>query len=231
MVELEKSSAMKAKQHTVYKTKDGKRVCGVTTITGVLDKPALKFWANQLGLAGVKVQEYVDDLAAIGTLAHYMIECHIKKVKPNLDDSSKNQIDKAENSFLKFLEWEKQHKIQFIKSEMSLVSEKHRYGGTIDIYCILDGVYTLLDIKTCKGLYPDQDLQVGGGYFPLLIENGYKVEQAVIVKVGRSDNEGLNAECRVIPNLAGYQKMFLLCRDIYEIKKELCWDRKESYAG
>ena len=223
MVDIEKNSAAKSKQHTIYKLKNGKRVCGVTTITGVLDKPALKYWANQLGLEGIKVQEYVDDLASIGTLAHYMIECHIKKIKPNLDNSSKNQIDSAENSFLKFLEWEKQHRIEFIASEMQLVSEKYKYGGTIDIYCILDGIYTLLDIKTCKGLYPDQDLQVGGGYFPLLVENGKKVDQAVIVRVGRSDNEGLNAEHRVIPNLSTYHKMFLLCQQIYEVKKQLSW--------
>ena len=32
--------------HTVYKTADGIRVPGVTTVLGVLNKPALIKWAN-----------------------------------------------------------------------------------------------------------------------------------------------------------------------------------------
>jgi len=226
-MKVEKNSANKAKQHTVYKNKANKRVPGTTTITGVLDKPALKFWANKLGLEGIKVKEYVDDLASIGTLAHYMIECHVKNDIPNLDDYSKNQISSAETSFLKYLEWEKSVDIKYVGSELQLVSEKYQYGGTIDILAEINGVLTLVDIKTCKALYPDQDLQVGGGYFPLLIENGYDVKQAVIVRVGRSEAEGLNAEYKVINNLEGFQNLFYLCKKIYDLKKELNY--KASY--
>ncbi len=227
MVSVEKNSAKKAKQHTVYKNAKGKRVPGVTTITGVMDKPALLAWANNIGLEGIKMREYVDDLASIGTLAHYMIECHINSqigkiaIKPYLLDSTPNQISSAENSFLKFLDWEKKNKVEYLGSEMQLISEKYQYGGTIDIYCILNGKYTLIDIKTCKGLYADHNLQVGGGYFSLLTENDIAVEEVRIIRVGRSEDEGMEAEEKLIPNLEGYHKLFLLCKEIYDLKKEL----------
>jgi len=229
MVSLEKNSANKAKQHTVYKNKEGKRVPGTTTITGIMNKPALVGWANNLGLEGIKVREYVDDLAQIGTLAHYMVECHInskimnKEMKPNLDDSTPNQTKSAETSFNKFLNWESKNEVIYISSEKQAVSEEHQYGGMIDIYCMLNNVYTLLDIKTCKAIYPDHFLQVGGGYFPLLKEQDLPVEEARIIRIGRSEEEGIEAEDRLIPDLEKYQKLFLMCKSIYDIKKELKW--------
>lgn len=229
MVSLEKNSAKKAQQHTVYKNKEGKRVPGVTTITGIMNKPALVGWANNLGLEGIKVREYVDDLAQIGTLAHYMVECYINskitrtKIEPNLDDSTPNQIKSARVSFEKFLNWEKKNDVVYVKAEMQCISEKNQYGGMIDIVCILNDVYTLMDIKTCKAIYPDHFLQVGGGYFPLLIEQGLPAKEARIIRIGRSEEEGTEAEDRLIPDLKKYQKLFLMCKAIYDIKKELKW--------
>jgi ketopantoate reductase len=65
--------AKKSRAHIVYKTPDGKRVPGVTTITGMLDKPGLVKWANNLGLQGIDSTEHVKNLARIGTLAHLLI--------------------------------------------------------------------------------------------------------------------------------------------------------------
>ncbi len=218
---VEKNSAKKARTHTVYKNSEGKRVPGVTTITGVLNKPALVPWANKIGLQGIEVSKYVDDLAAIGTLAHYMVECHIKKEKPALDDYSKNQIDSAETSFLKFLDWEGKHKIQYMETEKQLISEKFQYGGTLDILMVLDGVRTLVDLKTCKAIYSDHFLQVGGGYMLLANENIGDIKEAGILRIGRSEEEGIEAEYKPVPNILKFQKMFLLCLDVYNLKKEI----------
>ena len=228
----EKNSARKAKAHTIYKTSRG-RVPGVTTITGVLNKPALVPWANKLGLQGIEVGKYVDDLADIGTLAHYMIECHINSkiqkedVKPDLSDYSANQISSAETSFLKFLDWEKKNEVSYIASEMKLVSEKHQFGGQIDIYAEVNGKKTLIDIKTCKAIFSDHFHQVGGGYNILLKENGYPVEDVRIVRVGRSEEEGHEAEDRQVPLLDTFQELFLLCRKIYELNKTI----KDNYGA
>ncbi|MBD3393661.1 MAG: hypothetical protein GF410_16730, partial [Chitinivibrionales bacterium] len=74
MTSDERHAAKKGKVHTRYYNKAGKQVPGTTTITGVMNKSALVKWANGLGLRGIDVKNYVDELATIGTLAHYMIE-------------------------------------------------------------------------------------------------------------------------------------------------------------
>ncbi len=223
---VEKNSAKKARTHTIYKNSDGKRVPGVTTITGVLNKPALVPWANKIGLQGIEVGKYVDDLAVIGTLAHYMVECHIKKEEPVLDDYSKNQIDSAETSFLKFLDWESKHKIEYLGTEIQLVSDRHGVGGMLDIPMVLDGTKTLIDLKTCKAIYSDHFLQVGGGYM-LLAQDLEKtsvigpIKEAGILRIGRSEEEGIEAEYKAVPNIPKYQELFLLCLSIYNLKKEI----------
>jgi len=127
----------KAKRHTIYKNKDGVEVPGTTTVTGVLAKPALIIWANRLGLQGYEVEKWVDELADVGTLAHYLIECDLKKIPPDLSDYSPNQIDLAENAVLKFYEWQEQNKFKKIESELQLVRSEgfeDRIVPFLDLY-------------------------------------------------------------------------------------------------
>lgn len=211
-------STKKVKQHTVYKTADGKRVPGVTTVLGVLEKPALKYWANRIGLAGIEIRSYVDEKADIGTCAHYMIECEIKGVEPDLSIYSPFVVAAAENSYFKWLQWKEGKDIHFIASELVLISEVHRYGGTIDIYAEINGKRTLLDIKTSgSGIYPDMKHQTAGGYRLLLEENGYRVDEVKILRIGRDESEGF--EEATVYNWDAHTKVFLLCRDLYEALK------------
>jgi len=216
---MNKSAANKAKQHTVYKTKDGQRVPGATTITGILNKPALVAWANKIGLQGIEVAKYVDELASIGTLIHSMVEHHLKGLKLDLNDYTPNQIDTAENGFLKYLEWEKQNHPKLIASELCLVSEEMKYGGTIDAIMEIDGKTTLVDFKSSKGIFPEHFLQVAGGYAPLVEENGYKIDDIRILRIGRDENEGFDyLSC---PNRELNEKKFKLCLEIHKLDKQL----------
>jgi len=149
----------KTKAHTRYKTSDGKIVPGVTTICGKVNlgnkNRVLMNWANRLGLQGIDSSKYTDEMADIGTLTHHMIQCHLQKQEPDLSDYSQNQIDKAENSFLSFLEWRKNQELIVCFCEKVLVSEEMKYGGQVDLYCLLNGKKTLVDIKTSKAIYPE----------------------------------------------------------------------------
>ena len=81
--------AKSSKAHIIYKTSDGKRVPGVTTITGMLDKPGLVKWANNLGLQGIDSAEHVKNLARIGTLAHLMISTEWQNIMEAKKDADK----------------------------------------------------------------------------------------------------------------------------------------------
>lgn len=206
------------KVHTVYKTKDGVRVPGVTTVLGILGKPALIHWAWNLGIEGIDYKKFRDDKADIGTLAHDMVMCHLKGEEVDTTGYTEKQIDLAETCFLKYLEWESQHKIEPVLLETPLVSEKYRYGGTMDNYCLLDGIPTLVDYKTSKAIYSEMFYQLGG-YGNLLIENNYQVERHMILRLGRNEEEGFEVKERI--DLEDETKIFLKLAEVYHLQKEL----------
>ena len=209
-----------SKALTVYKTSDGKRVPGATTITGLLNKPHLVRWANKLGLEGIDSSKYTDEAAAVGTLAHALVQAHLQGEKLDMDMFSPIQVELAENALLSFFEWEKRHKIEPIICEIPMVSEKLRFGGTVDCYCMLDGVPTLLDFKTGKAIYEEYFVQTAA-YKELLLEAGHPVERVQILRIGRDETEGF--EERAITDTTKYFKIFQNLLDIYYIKKELNW--------
>lgn len=201
-----------------YKNDYGVRIPGVTTITGMLAKPALIPWANKMGLKGIDISKYVDDLAQVGKLAHSMVEHYLLGTKADTSDYSKNQISLAENAMLKFLAWEKENDLKVIRVELRLISEQHQFGGTCDIYCKLNGRYTLIDLKTSKGIWPDMFTQVAA-YCMLLRENGYQVDDVRILRIGRDESEGF--EDVKVPLLDLHWEKFLACLDIYNLNKQL----------
>ena len=207
-----------SKAHVVYKTADGRRVPGATTITGLRAKPYLIRWANNLGLEGIDSDKYRDAAADIGTLAHAMIQAHIQGEELNLETWSKMEIDLAENAVLSYLNWEKGHTIEPIICEQPLVSETYRFGGTVDCYCKLDGRPVLIDFKTGKAIYDEYFWQVSA-YAEILREHGYQVDEVKILRVGRDPSEGF--EERGITDTKGYFAAFSCLLDLYYIEKEL----------
>jgi hypothetical protein len=208
----------KANTHQKYYTSEGILVPGVTTVLGVLAKPALVSWANKLGLQGIEVGKYVDSLADVGTLCHTIIECYLKKTEVDFSDYTPNQRTLAEIAAKKFFDWEKKNAFKMIKSELQLVSEKHYFGGTCDIYCELNGKKTLIDIKTSKACYPEHFAQVAA-YKLLLEENGYSVEDARILRIGREEAEGFDE--KEVPQIDLHTEKFLLCLKMIQIENKL----------
>jgi hypothetical protein len=210
--------ATKFNGHQKYYTKSGILVPGVTTVLSILAKPALVPWANKLGLQGIKVSDYVDNLADVGTLAHRIIEAYLKNEEVDFSDYTPNQRTMAENSSKKFFDWEKQNDFKVIKSELQLVSEKNFFGGTCDIYASLNGKKTLIDIKTSKNCYAEHFTQCAG-YKILLEENGYPVEDAKILRIGREESEGF--DIKDIPMIDVHAEKFLACLRILQIDNKL----------
>lgn len=208
----------KTKAHTRYRNKAGDIVVGTTTVTGILNKPALVKWANNLGLKGIDVTLFVDDLANVGKLAHLMVENHLKKQETDFSDYTQNERDRAENAVIKYFSWEKENDFKVIEAELKLVSEEHQYGGQCDIYGELNGKKTLIDLKTSKACYSEHFTQVSA-YRTLLVENGYPVEDVRILRIGREEKEGFDDIH--VPNLDLHLKKFLLCLEIYKLNKLL----------
>jgi hypothetical protein len=210
----------KTRQHTRYYLADGTWVPGVTTITGILDKPALKYWANKIGLQGIKIKEYVDVLAEIGHAAHEMVEADFQNVEPDLSEYSPKQVSLAENGFLSYLKWREGKEITPMGNEVKLVSEKMRVGGTSDIICEINGEVWLIDLKTGSGIYPEMEMQASA-YAEIGRENGYKINRVAILNIPRSEDEGF-LEKEVEPERQiKLVKLFKVLREAYEVKRDL----------
>jgi hypothetical protein len=208
----------RSRAHTTYTLQDGTAVPGVTTILSVLNKPALVKWANNLGLQGIDSSKYVDEKAAIGTLAHQMIADYLRSVETDTSEYSKVQIDQAENAVLSFLEWEKTHHIKPILVEEPMVSELYKFGGTIDCLGQINGNLCLLDFKTSSGVFPEMMIQVVA-YRQLLIEHGHKVDQVTILRIGRTPDEGF--EDRLVNEVDKCWQIFQHCLEIYRLQREV----------
>ena len=208
----------RSRAHITYKLQDGTAVPGVTTVLAVLNKPALVKWANNLGLQGIDSSKYVDEKAAIGTLAHQMIADYLRGKGTDTSEYSAVQIDQAENAVLAFFEWEKTHPIEVALIEEPMVSEQFRFGGTVDCLGKINGDLCLIDFKTSKGIFPEMMVQVVA-YRQLLIEHGYAIDQVIILRVGRTDDEGF--EERRVNELGKRWEIFQHCMEIYRLQKEV----------
>lgn len=216
----------RSKAHIRYETPETHKIVpGVTTVLNVLNKAALVPWANNLGLQGINVRNYVDTLATVGTYAHEMILCHLKGEKFDPKDRPADLVDKAENCFLSYLAWEKGHEIIPILCEIPLVSEKWQYGGTIDFYGSIDGIMTLKDFKTGKAIYDEYLYQVAA-YRMLLEEAGRKVDAVGILQIGRDETEGFSE--RVITDCRREWEIFKHCLAIYQLRR---WSNRALEEG
>lgn len=216
----------RAKIHTPYFTKNKERASGVTTILDVLAKPALIYWAWDLGTKGIDYRTHRDELADVGTLAHDMILNHIRGNETDTSEYSKRLIDLAENSFLSYLEWEKQHKLEPLFMERALITEDPAvFGGRPDYVGKVDGIPTLMDFKTGKRLYDNQWYQVAGynlilswGYFMDTHEPiNYFPEQFILLNIPRKENEQFEQGKKTALTLD--TKVFMAALEIYRTEK------------
>jgi len=207
----------------VYKNAAGTKLPGVTTIIGILDKPALISWAWKLGTEGIDWRTVRNKAGGVGTLAHYFCECDLTGVKPDPDvvkEYSPVDVSKAETAYIAYLEFRDSNKLTPIKTELALVSEQYQFGGCIDCYAKILGKLTLLDFKTSKGIFPEMICQVAA-YKALLEENGYPVEQVDILQINKESGAFTHHK---MPDLTEYWLMFVDLIKVYNRKKNL-WKR------
>ena len=178
---------MRGKEHTKYKNAEGKLIPGVTTVIHLLNLPALAPAANKLGLRGIDSTKYWGQLADIGTLAHNMISCSLKGIECDTSEYTPDEIDKATNSHLSYLEWAKKHKVEPVYIEEQLVSEQYQFGGTPDLLCLLDDGRTLIDFKT-GAIYPEAHYQIAA-YKQLFLEAGFRIDKAMVLGIPRTEDE------------------------------------------
>jgi hypothetical protein len=210
---------MKTEAHQRYQDPEGRYFPSVTTALGVLDKPYLVKWANNLGLKGIDSSRFTEERSEIGTLAHHLILCDMEGDLPDIMDYSPNQLAMAEHALTLYRKWKEVYKPVPILMEKHLVSTRYGYGGTLDMVADLTiGNHVcreLVDFKTSKYLSNSYYAQLAA-YNQLLTENGMPVENCRLLRIGVEPDECAFEE-RQLLHLDKYFRLFLLCLSIYNL--------------
>jgi hypothetical protein len=199
-----------------YRLKDGTRVPGVTTITGRFKAAeGLMFWAWQCGRDGKDYRNERDAAATAGSIAHGLIEAAIHNRQPTPVDAPDSVLEGARQGYEGFAEWRAQTKVEIKATELPLVSEQYRFGGTLDALGTINGAIALLDWKSSNHIYPEYLAQIGG-YVLLANEHGHgPVERVHLLRVGKDDGSFHHHVWRGA-TLEQATKAFLVMRELYD---------------
>lgn len=125
-------------------------------------------WAWVEGMAGRNYRDTRDNAANAGTMAHAAIDAHIRGQEPTFEGEPEI-VEKARVAFQAFLDWSEQTQLRVTHTELQLVSETYRFGGTMDAMLVRNG-RAVCDWKTSNACYPEYLIQIAA-YGQLWTEN------------------------------------------------------------
>ena len=104
------------------------------------------------------------------------------------------------------------------ETELSLVSETHGYGGTLDALLAVDGRPLLVDFKTSSRIFDDHLFQLAA-YHHLLIENGYTVDGAMVLRLSRDVAGEYSERVLSAPEIEPYFAVFKAALNLHNAIK------------
>ena len=230
-------------------TVDGYKVDGTTAVLGIINKPALMYWAVNITLEylntvikpgisydEIQLQEHFamaktanrrksGRAADIGKLVHDWCKYWIAKKNPELPINEEARI-----SIGKFQDWVKEKQVEFIKSEFIVYSKSLGYAGTGDFIAKIDGKIYLGDFKTSTGIWDEYWFQVAAYQSAYLEEfSDKKIDSTMIVRIGKEHGEieieeRNNEEYK--KNRRAFVSALILYRRIAELKNEAYLKKK-----
>jgi hypothetical protein len=203
-----------------YKDKAGKRIPSVTTILSRFkDSGGLLYWANEQGLHGKTLDQARFEATTPGSLGHLMVEAHIHGREYLPDRQPADLLEKARAAFDAYLAWEQMTAITFRHTEVALISEQHRFGGTLDAIGMIGNHLVLCDWKCANSVYADYLYQLAA--YKLLWEENYPDHPiAGGFHLCRFAKEQGDFSHHFFPSLDEEAKTFLLMRALYDRVKQ-----------
>ena len=148
-------------------------------------------------------------------MAHDLVEAHINKRElPGLH-GDRDVIAKARAAFETFLRWQDMTKLAIRHTEVSLVSEKHKFGGRLDAIGVLANDLCLLDWKSSAALYADYLYQTAA--YKLLWEDTYPDHPLIGgVHLCRFSKDSGDFTHSHFPDVSAEAETFLMMRALYD---------------
>ena len=165
----------------VYKRSEGVYYPSVTTILQYM--PKNKFFESWLKDVGHNADLIMRRAGKQGTQVHEACEKLILGEEVSwMDDYGNAKYSQIVwEMILKFHDFWTTYKPELISAEEFVWSDEHKYAGTADIVCKIDGEVWLLDIKTSNSIHKSYDLQLASYAKALEESKGVKIERTGIV--------------------------------------------------
>lgn len=208
-------------KYPTYQDSAGNKVPSVTTIIGRFkESGGLLYWANEAGRNGLTLEQARQPAATAGTMAHELVEAHLRGEKPPALDASGDIIEKAKAAFATFLKWQKQSALKFKHVEVPLVSDAHRFGGRIDAIGTIGNELVLCDFKTSNSVYSDYTLQLAA--YAILWNESYPDHPLVggfhLLRFAKEEGDFAHHH---FPKLDKEQAVFLSMRKLFDDVKDI----------
>lgn len=195
-----------------YRITDGDKVVrcpSVTTVVSVIDKPALVQWAankaNEVWLANIKPgesygeillgviaqaaarahREIKEEAAAIGTQVHQALEAILKGAEEV--NQGGLQAEQVRSRVSSASQWLTEHRVEPIHIERRVYSRRLRVSGTLDLIALVDGIPSLLDYKTSKGIWSTMWLQTAAYCKMYEEETGERITRRYLLHINKED--------------------------------------------
>jgi hypothetical protein len=153
--------------------------------------------------------------AEIGTQAHAWIEWRCRKEMGQSVGPEPSLSDPAMIAATHFEDWKEDKKFKPVRSEQRVWSVTHLFAGTLDLLGEVEGVLSLVDIKTGKSVYDEAKLQVSA-YASALDEMGMEhVEQSVILRLPKITTDP-EFEAVTVCDLDYHFEAFLHARQLWQ---------------
>ena len=209
----------------VYKRGEGVFYPSVTTILQYM--PKNKFFDNWLKDVGHNADLILRKAGKEGTQVHEAAEKLVLGEEISwMDDYGNAKYSQIVwEMILKFADFWRTHKPELISSEQFIWSDEHKYAGTADIVCKMDGEIWLLDIKTSNALHRAYDLQLAAYAKGMEEVRNQKIDRTGIIWLKASSRgpskqkgvyQGKGWKIKVIDEI---EKNFDLFQTIYKLYK------------
>lgn len=221
-------------------------VPSVTRVTGVIDKPALIYWAVNETIAFIKRivrpgQQYTEaqlelifkdakgsrfrtskKALNIGAEAHDWIERYIKSRLLDLPSPELPEYPPVLNAVNSYLAWESGVSLSYISSERRLYSRDHMFSGTVDIIMEIDGKVVVADLKTSKGIYPEYFIQCAAYAAAIAEEDKMHIDSVAVIRIPK---DGGGVEIEFSDKIDDLFEVFKACLAVWRWKND--WDAKD----
>lgn len=195
----------------------------VTELLGkTIPKPALTYWFGQQVYYAMAQDPSLDEKTALaspyqasakakdrGATVHSLIEAY-----KNTGERIEEMPVAYQGYATAFYDFMRDHKPEILEQEKTVISDKYKLAGTLDMYIKLGDKYMIADVKTGKEIYMESGLQLSA-YATMLRDEGKKVDEIVVILL-ETGKDGLPTGKYKFQTMIEDFKAILACKYMYK---------------